>query len=153
MQRITIKLDHFSVLFEQAEWILGKEYSWIHDGWRHLRIMKPFFASYHQMNLNQSHVIVLLSFSLIFYLSFPSWILLFAQECHHAFWIYMFYQKCWGLFRNVPMAIIWDNSTMLVIERILSFLLFRILWPKPFMKLGSRAKVVYTHFLNFGLIW
>jgi len=27
MREINKKLDHFSVLFEQAEWILGKEYS------------------------------------------------------------------------------------------------------------------------------
>ena len=133
MREIHYKLDHFSVLFEQAEWILGKEYSWIHDGWRHFKNYETIFRllSPDESESESCDRFAFFFFDFLSFFSFLDFTLRSGVSSRVLNWDI---HKKSRIFLNLPMAIIWNNSTVLVIERIFSFFLFRIFWPESFFE-------------------
>ena len=136
MREINKNLDHFSVLFEQAEWILGKEYSWIHDGWRHFKNYETIFRllSPDESESESCDRFAFFFFDFLSFFSFLDFTLRSGVSSRVLNW--GIHKKIGWIFLNLPMAIIWNNSTVLVIERIFSFFLFRIFWPESFLDQG-----------------
>ena len=151
MREIHYKLDHFSVLFEQAEWILGKEYSWIHDGWRHFKNYETIFRllSPDESESESCDRFAFFFFDFLSFFSFLDFTLRSGVSSR---------VLNWGIHKKSDeyfLIYLWRSyeTTLLCLSLSESFRFFFFVSFDLNLFLRQRLKHMKSYFLNFGLIW